>query len=445
MPDAVSQLKNTNELLEKRGLPDALFSEGIVLGSILKGTVEFEDIRQAVNGSALTIDKHRTLYRVMAALSDEGAPVNLSSIAQRLKDEDKLVAVDGLSGLMDIYHDTPPVLDIDHHVNLISQRSKAHEFVGAVLGEIEKIVLGGDLYAAQDAIGRAALDKTEDATKEITMHSAAGVMGDSIQDFFARMPFGIATGVTQIDEWTNGFQRGELVVIGARPGDGKTALATQIALTAAVNQKKRVDIISLEMDNKQLMARMCCQSAAIPYHLVRSGQIGPEERTKLREAWAVIHEADLHMSDAVDWDLSKIRRFVKHQKQIGQDCEVVIVDYLQLMPVSAGQKNPRRDLELASITRGLKLMAKEFQVCFFLLSQLSRDGEKNNRKPCRSDLKDSGSIEADADAILLLWHDKGSETPSGRNSEVILEKQRNGPTGPCPAWFSKVSVTFTSG
>lgn len=220
-----------------------------------------------------------------------------------------------------------------------------------------------------------------------------------------------------------------------------TALATQICRHAA-GSNYRSHIISLEMSKEQLIKRIVCQESNVSYHRTRIGETTPEERKKLAQEYFKTSDLALKISDGVDWTIGGIRNHLKYQQSVDEPIDLLMIDYLGLMPITGHNRRERRDLDLGEITRGLKLLAKEFDCCIVLLSQLSREGEKQNRKPIKSDLKDSGNIEADADTIMMLWHDKAKEESWGRPAEIILEKQRNGPTGNLPVYFMRESTAF---
>lgn len=444
MLDAVEQrMESVQRSLEKKGAPDALFSEQMVLGAVLSGNAEMDDI-SLVNPSSFSLEKHRIIYHRMLDLHRRGIAVGYASLAQSLTDHDELQSVGGLSYLTDLHLDVPSRLRIDHHLELIEQRAQAVRFLDAVLTESQRVIHDPNSYQeAKEKILQAAKHEVARTDEEKRMFSGRDIVGDRINSFYGKQTPGVQTGIGILDKQTYGLHEGELIILGARPSDGKTALLTQVCANAAF-QGCNTQIISLEMGKDQLLQRTVCQLASASYHLLRCGQLTPEERLRITEQDSRIGSAPFYISDAVTWNLLEIKSHLKRQLAAGTPVDMLAIDYLQLMPITHSGKNDRRDLELGEVTRGLKLIAKEFKCRIILLSQLNRDNEKQNRKPTKSDLRDSGSIEADADLIWLLWHDKAryKEGQRYREAEIILEKQRNGPVGPVKVYFDMVSACF---
>ena len=445
MQDSIKQaLDKIDRSIESSGFPEAAYYERMLLGSILLGTVKVEDLDSDLSADSFTLEKHRRIFRAVQDVHEKNGPVNNVTVAQYLHDAQQIASIDGLTYLTELTDNIPHIHNIDHYVDKLVIRHKATSFVGQVLHEVNQILTGHELDGAQERIVQAAqvqVRKRMDAGK---MPDAFTIVGDRFQDLFGTQPPGVMSGLLPLDELTNGFRPGELIIIGARPADGKTALLQQIASHAVRSTGKNVHLVSLEMSKENLLQRMVCQLASIPFHEVRAGGISPQEDHQIATAFHELSQnSRLRIDDSVDWTLRKLEAHLKYYSRTSQPVDLLGIDYLQLMPLDGKGRQDRRDLEIGSLTRGFKLLSKQYRLPIVVLSQLSRDGEKMNRKPNKADLRDSGNIEADADVILLLWHNKQKDYDLMREAELILEKQRNGPVGTIPVWFDKRSVAFT--
>jgi replicative DNA helicase len=255
---------------------------------------------------------------------------------------------------------------------------------------------------------------------------------------------GILSGIEVLDDMTYGFRAGQLIVVGARPGDGKSSIATQIC-TKSAKEGHETHILSLEVTKDVCLKKMICSAAKIGYQDVLRGRITPEDKKKLLHIQDRFKKLPLRIDDASScWTLQKIRNHVKRWQAKGTPIRLLMIDYLQLMPLSRSKSRERHDLAIGEMTSGLKQICNEFGLTIILLSQLSREGEKQNRVPQKSDLRDSGSIESDADTIIMIWHEKKDDTPEkyARRALLIVEKQREGATGNVEALFLKPITTF---
>lgn len=425
------------------------FAEQVALGAVLSKSAHVRDL-DCLDLHAVSTPKHGVILHAMREMNALGFQITASSIAQHIinkesglkSPEEALVSVGGLSYLIDL-DSMPKIHSVDHYVEIIRDNQLATKWLAEVLSAADGVLRGEDIDQAKDTILKACHERTEPARQRSDNMMSAGQIVTDYETFFGVQKKGCTTGIPKLDKDTYGLHGGELVIIGARPSDGKTALLTQMGVAAAIAEGKRVEIISLEMAKEQLLLRSCCQVAGVSFHRVRSGEITEDERADLIAAHQRITQAPFFIDDSVSWNVNTIRQHVRQRHQAGEKIDILGIDYLQLMPIAPGMHKDRRDLELAEITRGLKLVAREFACCIVLLSQLSRKSETDSRKPHKGDLRDSGSIEADADVIFLLWHDRAKYKGNGYFcSEVIIDKQRNGPTGPVAVFFDRENARF---
>lgn len=442
-PGIDERLEKTKTLIDKRGVTDSLLSEKVIIGAVLSGRMAAAEVD--LEPHQFSLEKHRRIYQSIFELEGQGLPTDAYNVAKFLDERKQLGTVDGLGYLLELMTEIPAVVDLSTFEDSIIEKSAARRLIEQILGKVDELVIGGNVDGIRAEIGKIANEQqvTKRTEASYGMSSPWEIMPtqEAVEAMFARQPAGIPTGIPTLDEWTFGLQRKELIIVGARPSDGKTALVTQICSHATKNNY-RTHIISLEMSKDQIMKRICCQNVNVSYHRTRMGQTSPEERAALADEYYTLAEKKFKVSDGVDWTIPKIRAHLKYQRYIDEPIDVLAIDYLGLMPITGNERRERRDLDLGEITRSLKLLAKEFNCVIILLSQLNREGEKQNRKPIKSDLKDSGNIEADADTIIMLWHDKTKQEDWGRPAEILLEKQRNGPTGAIPVWFMRESTSF---
>ena len=255
---------------------------------------------------------------------------------------------------------------------------------------------------------------------------------------------GIPTGFTRLDHMTSGLQGSDLIILAARPAMGKTALALNIARNAAFESDVPVAIFSLEMSKEQLSMRMLCSEARVDSSRVRSGFLNPEDWHRITDAAGSLSEAPIFIDDSPDISTTSIRTKCRRLK-MDKDLGLVVIDYLQLM--RGRQDTERRDLEISEISRSLKLLAKELNVPVLALSQLNRKlEERSDKRPQLSDLRESGALEQDADVVAFIYRDevynKDENNPNRGTAEVILSKQRNGPTGVVPLTFLGAYTRF---
>lgn len=415
--------------------PHDIEAEKAVLSAILLDNDAIHAVVTEVREEDFYHPAHQILYRSMVRLRDENQPVDLTTLASFLKGEGLLESIGGVVTLAEIadYEATPA--NAIHYAKIIRDRAIKRSLISTA-GEI--VALGYDQGESADTLLDEAESRifglsTEKASTSLS--SIAVEMHDAVDHIDMLMNrsgelTGLSTGYAPLDEITGGLQPGELFILAARPSMGKTALALNIARNAAVDSGKRVAVFSLEMTTRSLVMRMLSSEALVDFKSFRSGLISTDAHSRLMAAAGRLSEAKLWIDDSGAVSILEIRAKCRRlQSQHGLD--LVVVDYLQL---ARGDRNTQsREQEISEISRGLKGLAKELDIPVMALSQLNRGPEsrKEDKRPMLADLRESGAIEQDADIIAFIYRDivYNKETEFENLAELIISKQRNGPTG----------------
>ena len=439
----------------ERGLPSNVYAERMVLGSILLNSNAFVTAAATLTPEDFSLEKHRIIFRRMLDLHNREERIDRVTLANELIRHGELEAVDGLSYLASLDEGLPEIYHLESYVQIVRDKSLLRRMIYAAQQTIERCMLGEDdpvqiLSAAEESflsLGEAQTKNTLASAREV-FDSAEGGINTFLDP--SRRVRGVSTGFLKFDEMTGGFRPGELIILAARPAMGKTALALNIALHVATRREDRraVAIFSLEMSKESLLTRLICSRARVDQHRFRTGHLGREDRAKLNEAAMDPYEAPIFIDDTSATSLldinAKIRK-LKHTLDI--PLGLVVVDYLQLMPAPSLGRNSNRVQEVGALSRGLKLLSKDLDVPFLVLSQLSRAPEQRmgDHRPQLSDLRESGSIEQDADMVAFIFrpeiYHKDREDLRGK-AELIIAKQRNGPTGIVPLVFLQQYTRF---
>jgi replicative DNA helicase len=438
-------------------LPVNLEAERSILGAILLDNFCYTQAAALLKPGDFSLDAHRRIYARIVALAESGRPIDYVTLTEELSRSKELEAIGGVAYLTSLTDGLPRVSNIEHYIKIVR----------------DKALLRGVIHTANQAI-QAAIAQTESAEDVLTsFESALFHLGENrggadfqnvkeiVKESFGSIDAlykrgkrvtGLETYYTALDEITSGLQKSDLIIIAARPSMGKTAFALNIAQNAAVKGGKVVGVFSLEMSRESLLLRLLCSEANVDAHKLRSGFLGRQDYEKLREGLGRLAEARIFIDDTPSISVSEVRakaRRLAHQQ--GQ-LDLLVVDYLQLMsasPVIGGRKYENRTQEVSAISRGLKMVAKDLNVPLIALSQLSRAPESRTgdggHRPQLSDLRESGGIEQDADVVAFIYrpevYDKENPELEGL-AEIIIAKQRNGPTGKIELRFEKSATRF---
>ena len=416
--------------------PQNIEAEQAVLGTILLQDKALVKIVDLLSPEDFYRDAHKIIFRAMVALFDKREPHDLITVAGLLNDQNKLEDIGGASYLASLTDIIPFTGTLVHHAHIIRQKSVLRRLIQTT-SEV-----AARCYDAQDDIDTL-IDEAEKTIFEIA-HSKKGPgfqpMATVVPKAFDRITklfdkqehiTGIATGYEELDRMTAGLQPAELIILAARPSMGKTALAMNMVQHAALIDKVPVAVFSLEMSVESLALRMLCSLGPIDSQRIRTGRLHDNDWPKLTRATGMLSEAPIYIDDSAGLTVLEMRAKARRLKS-DVDLGMIVVDYLQLMQGKASSEN--RAQEISEISRSLKAMAKELNVPVVALSQLNRSLEnRTDKRPQLSDLRESGAIEQDADVIMFIYRDevynRAEDNPNRGLAEIIVGKQRNGPTG----------------
>ncbi|MCV9950288.1 replicative DNA helicase [Paenibacillus sp. BT-177] len=424
--------------------PQNLEAEQAVIGSILLQSEALITAMERVQTEDFYDKAHQMIYEAMIELGESGQPIDLVTLTSKIQDKGQLEDIGGVSYLAKLAHGVPTAANVDYYAQIIEEKAMLRRLIRAAT----QIVSEG-YSSGEDVAGM--LSDAERKIMEISNgRSGSGFIAirDVVMEVFDRVELlhqnkgnttGIPSGFVDLDKMTAGFQRNDLIIVAARPSVGKTAFALNIAQNVAVRAKETVAIFSLEMSAAQLVQRMICAEANLDANVMRTGEIkGDDDWAKLTMGIAALSEAEIYIDDTPGITVADIRakcRRLKAEKGLG----MIVIDYLQLIH-GRGKAGENRQQEVSEISRTLKQIARELEVPVIALSQLSRGVEqRQDKRPMMSDLRESGSIEQDADIVAFLYRDDyyNQETEKKNIIEIIIAKQRNGPVGTVELVFLK--------
>jgi len=421
----------------QKGLPANIDAERFILGSILLDDTRFIDIAGIITQDDFALEKHRRIFTRMNEIHSRGEKIDRVTVANELLRWNELESVDGVSYLVSLDDGLPHIANLDSYVKIVRDKSTLRRIALASQQMLTKALLAEEepeqiLAHAEETLlklGENRAAKGLQNPREIIQNYEGGI--NAFLDPSKRIK-GVSTGFTKLDEMTGGLHSGELIILAARPSMGKTALALNICWHIAATRLLPVAIFSLEMSQESLLTRMLCAAARVDSQKFRAGYLNEQERQKLRAAANQMVEAPLHIDDSAGINLMDMHAKLRRIQQGGQKLGLVVVDYLQLMSVRGRVEN--RNQEVSQLSRGLKLLSKELGCPFLVLSQLSRATEtrQGDHRPQLSDLRESGSIEQDADLVGFIFREevyKRDRDDLRGVAELILAKQRNGPIG----------------
>lgn len=426
-------------------------AELALLGSIMLRPDAINEILDVVKAESFYSEKNRIIFKVMMELFGKNTPIDLLSLSSRLQEKGMIEQIGGSAFLAELVQNVPSSTNAKHYAEIVQKKSMMRNLISAA----ERISeLGFD--EGQDL--EQLLDQAEKNIFEVTNFSGVHKfvdIKDTLVEAWERLDRlhkskaelrGVPTGFKELDNKLAGFQNSDLIILAARPSMGKTALALDIARQTAINHNTPVGIFSLEMSSQQLVDRMLASESRVDAWKLRTGQLNMEvEFDKIRDSLDKLSKAPIYIDDQPGNNILKMRsiaRRLKSEKGLG----LIIVDYLQLMVPTNARHNDNLVQQVTEISRSLKHLARELDVPVLALSQLSRAVESRGGKPRLSDLRDSGSIEQDADVVMFIHReDKYNENSDRPNiAEIMIEKHRNGPTGKVDLYFDDKKATFVS-
>ncbi len=439
-----------NELMIDRTPPQNIEAEQAVIGAI------FLDPAAIVLASEILLPEdfyrsaHQKIFEVMIHLNETGHAVDLVTVTEQLAASKLLEDVGGISYLSEISVSVPTAANVGYYARIVEEKALLRRLIRTATD------IATEGYAREDEV-EALLDEAEKSIMEVAQRKNSGAFQD-IKDVLVRTydniellhnrkgdVTGIPTGFSELDRMTAGFQRNDLIIVAARPSVGKTAFALNIAQNVGTKTDENVAIFSLEMGAEQLVMRMLCAEGNIDAQNLRTGSLTDEDWRKLTMAMGSLSNSGIYIDDTPGIRVSEIRskcRRLKQESGLG----MILIDYLQLIQGS-GRSKENRQQEVSEISRSLKALARELEVPVIALSQLSRGVEqRQDKRPMMSDIRESGSIEQDADIVAFLYRDDyyDKETENKNIIEIIIAKQRNGPTGTVSLAFVKEYNKFVN-
>jgi replicative DNA helicase len=445
----VSSLPKDQQLEALRLPPQSIEAEQSVLGGLLLDNTAWDRVSDIASENEFYRADHRLIFRHIILLIENNKPADVLTVAESLERSAALAEAGGQAYLGSLALNTPSAANIRRYAEIVRERAIMRQL--AVAGT--EIADSAYNPAGRDAAGL--IDEAEAKVFQIAEVGAKAKQGfvkidplltetvERIDMLYSRENkddvIGLATGYVDLDRMTSGLQPGELIIIAARPSMGKTALAMNIVEHVTLNLKKTAAVFSMEMSGSQLALRMIGSVGRVDQHKLRSGTFEESEWPKLVDAVGKLNDAQIHIDDTAGLNALEVRSRARRLHRQCGGLSLIVVDYLQLMSGSSSGREENRATEVAEMSRGLKSLAKELKVPVVALSQLNRSVESRvDKRPMMSDLRESGAIEQDADLIMFIYRDEvynpTNEASKGK-AEIIVAKQRNGPTGPVTLTF----------
>lgn len=440
-----------SDLFTDRTPPQNIEAEQAVLGAI------FLEPNSLILASEILVPEdfyrsgHQKIFDVMLTLNEMGKAIDLVTVTEELQATKQLEDVGGVSYLTEVSVSVPTAANIAHYARIIEEKALLRRLIRTATN------IATEGYSREDEVN-ALLDEAEKQIMEVAQRKNAGAFHD-IKDVLVRTydnieqlheqkgdVTGIPTGFSELDRMTAGFQRNDLIIVAARPSVGKTAFALNIAQNVGTKTGEKVAIFSLEMGAEQLVMRMLCAEGNINAQRLRTGALEPEDWRRLTLATGSLSDSGIFIDDTPGVRINEIRSKCRRLKQ-EHGLGMILIDYLQLIQGSGRSSQENRQQEVSEISRSLKALARELEVPVIALSQLSRGVEqRQDKRPMMSDIRESGSIEQDADIVAFLYRDDYYDKESENKDiiEIIIAKQRNGPVGTVELAFVKEYNKFVN-
>ena len=429
--------------------PQNIEAEQAVIGGMLIEKEAISKVAEFLKADDFYREAHRLIFEAMLELFNKNEAVDLVTVTEVLRKTDKLEAVGGIAYITSLANSVPTAANINYHGKIVEEKA----LLRGLINSATHIASMGyeDTEAVADII-----DKAEKMILEVSERKMSGdfvPIKSIIFDAFGKIEqlyaskggiTGLATGFKDLDKITSGLQPSDLILVAARPSMGKTAFTLNIASHVAIREKKAVAFFSLEMSKEQLVQRMLCSEATIDSQRLRIGELEERDWTKLISAADRLSSAPIYIDDTPGITVMEMRSKARRLK-IEHDLQLIIIDYLQLMQGSSNKGGDNRQQEISEISRSLKALARELNVPVIALSQLSRSVESRQiKKPMLSDLRESGSLEQDADIVSFLYREDyyNPETENKNITDIIIAKHRNGPVDTVQLFFHKQFTKF---
>jgi replicative DNA helicase len=429
--------------------PQNLDAERMLLGCVLRDNVVLHDLVRLIQTEHFYSDRHQKIFKAMLALTETGRPVDPVTLGEQLKQEGVLVEVGGAPAIVDLVQQTLTAANWRHYADVVYEKAVVRNLI-RVSNDIARDAYEGT-SSADDLLEQAERKIMDIASSRSTGETVD--IGTALQLAFARLSdrqnrdgewtLGVPSGFADLDQLTNGFQNSELIILAARPSMGKTSLAMNVVEHASVEHKCSCLFVSLEMSKLELAERLLCSRAQVNLQFLRKGRLNKEDLARLIQAGDELGTAPIYIDDTPGQTMLRIAGTARRLK-MQHGLKMVVIDYLQL--IESEDRNTSRHEQISQISRRLKTLARDLEVPVIALSQLNRSAEqREGHRPRMSDLRESGSIEQDADVVMLLHRDDAYERNTNPNeADLIIAKQRNGPVGDIKMTFLRELTRFTN-
>jgi replicative DNA helicase len=439
-----------------RALPQSLDAEKGLLGSVLLSSTVLDDSISQIEAGHFHLPAHQKIFELLVEMRNAGKPIDLISVTQHLEDRKLLDEVGGASVVTDLLTFVPTAANADYYREILCEKYLLRKVITVCTEYAARSYdEQGDVKLLVDEVEQKILEIGEERVSSSipTMKEMVNDAITSIEQLVANKGgiTGLSTGFHVLDNMTSGLHAGEMFVIAARPSMGKTALAMNIAEHVALDAGKPVAVFSLEMSSPQLVQRLLCSRARVDSKKLRDGFIGKQELGSISSAAGLLSKAKMFVDDTPGLSILELRAKARrlHNRE---NIQLVVIDYLQLLRSNTRRAQENRQIEIAEISSGVKALAKELKIPVIVLAQLNRNPESrtgdSKGRPRLSDLRESGSIEQDADVVALLVREKyyAEDEEARKEAEgkatLIIAKQRNGPTGDVPLTFLEDYTRF---
>lgn len=438
----MASLSPVADLTLEKGLPHSAEAERAVLGAVMLDNQLFDQAVEVLRVEDFYLPAHRQIFDKMSALSTTSQAIDILTLRNALKEDSLLDEIGGSPYLASLTDGVPQLTNVENYARIVKEKSLLRKLIHSSNSILMRCL--ADELTAVELLEKAEKDIFDISQEKVgrgfvSLHDLLAETYEHIGSLSQRKELvtGVATGFAGLDSMTSGLQPADLIIVAARPGCGKTSLALNIAQYAAVAGGKRVGVFSLEMGGRQLVTRLLCGEARVDSHNVRSGRLSERDWQALAGALSRLGKAPIFVDDTPGISVMELRSKARRLKA-EHGLDLLVIDYLQLMSgrSSNRQRFETREKEIAAISRSLKGLAKELDIPVVALSQLSRKPEdrRGNHRPRLSDLRESGSLEQDADVVLFIYRQDMYKKPEDLEEEsgivdIIIGKQRNGPTG----------------
>nr|DAO02182.1 MAG TPA: DnaB-like replicative helicase [Caudoviricetes sp.] len=431
----------------KREIPKNIEAEEAVLGSILINQETIYGVSELLDIEDFYRKSHRTIFKVMLDLNTTKKAIDIITLTDYLTHISKLEEVGGIAFITSLANKVPSTANLKHYINIVKEKSLLRNIIN-IAEHMESMSYDNEQLDTPEVI----LDKTEQMisrlTKKMIVTKVDNIQGQTLKAYMdieniinhKDELLGLETGLYDLDNFLQGLKNSDFMILAARPSMGKTAFALNIASHLSIKKDTPVVFFSLEMSSNQLIHRIFSSRGLIPLFNLKSGNLDDAHTQKLIKVSNKLSQSKLIINDEIS-NLMSLRSIARKLKR-ENDIKLIIIDYLQLLE---GTRRENRNLEISEISRSLKILAKELDIPIIALSQLSRSVESRQvKKPMLSDLRESGSLEQDADIVMFLYREDyyNPETENKNITDVIIAKNRNGPTGTIPVYFHKEYIRF---